>query len=509
ERTPDYGPPVARGKLTDGTPIAIEGLRSTYMHELDSARGFFRVNNPNFMTDGYNSFRQAMGTGVDYTFNWFYVDAKDIGYQHSCKCPQRAMGLDPYLPVWGTGEWDWQGFIPFSAQPNDLNPPAGFLTSWNNKQAPGFKANDRQFSYGPVFRNQMLVTRIQSAIAAGPIDRADLVSAMEDAGTCDLRGQEDLPLLRQLLGPTAPGGADPRAQEMRDRLAAWVTTQTHRRDFDHDGSYDDPEAPAIIDAWWTRLSHAMFDANSGNAIQNLGLELDDGNRRNHIGDAFDDSFYGQPNKDLRQVLGLSVTDPWSRTYCGNGVLADCRTALWNAMSQAAADLQAEFSSANVADWKRLVTDEDVRHTTVGVTGVPAIHWINRPTFQQVVQTRNVDHYKCYKTKLRGTFTAPLVTITDRFGTRSATLVRPDSLCNPVDKNGEGIADETAHLVCYRLKQPAFVGASVTAANQLGTQSFALTKVRTLCVPSEKDGVASALGIDHFECYRAVRGTPAF
>src|SRR5207248_1206945 len=114
----------------------------------------------------------AMGTGVDYTFNWFYVDAKDIGYQHSCKCPQRAMGVDPYLPVWGTGEWDWQGFIPFSAQPNDLNPPAGFLTSWNNKQAPGFKANDRQFSYGPVFRNQMLAKRIQAAIGTGPIDRA-------------------------------------------------------------------------------------------------------------------------------------------------------------------------------------------------------------------------------------------------------------------------------------------------------------------------------------------------
>src|SRR5438094_290196 len=385
ERTLDYGPLVARGKLTDGTPIAIASLRSTYMHELDSARGFFRVNNPNFMTDGYNSFRQAMGTGVDYTFNWFYVDAKDIGYQHSCKCPQRAPGVDPYLPVWGTGEWDWQGFIPLSAQPNDLNPPAGFLTSWNNKQAPQFRSNDRQFSYGPVFRSQMLDVRIRAAITAGPIDRADLVSAMEDAGTCDLRGQEDLPLLLQVLGPTAPGGADPRAQEMRDRLAAWVTTQTHRRDFDHDGSYDDPEAPAIIDAWWTRLSHAMFDANSGNAIQNLGLELDDGNRRGHIGSAFDDAFYSHPNKDLRQVLGLAVTDPWSRTYCGSGVLADCRTALWNAMSQAAADLETEFMSPNVADWKRQIADEDIRHVAVGVTTVPAIEWVNRPTFQQVVQ----------------------------------------------------------------------------------------------------------------------------
>ena len=513
ERTPDYGPLVARGKLTDGTPIAIASLRSTYMHELDSARGFFEVNNPNFMTDGYNSFRQAMGKGVDYTFNWFYIDAKDIGYQHSCKCPQRAQGVDPYLPVWGTGQWDWQGFIPFSAQPNDLNPPAGFLTSWNNKQAAQFRANDRQFSYGPVFRNQLLATRIQAAIGAGPIDRADLVNAMEDAATCDLRGQEDLPLLLQVLGPTAPGGADARAQEMRDRLATWVTTETHRRDRDHDGSYDDPQSPAIIDAWWTRLCHAMFDANSGNAIGNLGLELDDGNRRNHIGDAFDDSFYSHPNKDLRQVLGMAVTDPWSRTYCGNGVLADCRTALWNAMSQAAADLQNEFSSPNVADWKRLVTDEDIRHTTVGVTGVPAIHWVNRPTFQQVVQIPNVDHFKCYRAKPKTPFARRDVTLADQFGLRNTVLLRPDSICNPVDKNGEGIEDPSTHLACYRIRDVAgqgpFGSRQVTTTDQFGTESMGPLRARTVCVPSTQDGVPSPLSIDHFKCYKASRATPRF
>jgi len=211
------------------------------------------------------------------------------------------------------------------------------------------------------------------------------VSAMEDAGTVDLRGQEDLPYLLQVMGPTAPGAADPRAQEMHDRLATWLTNQTHRRDLDHNGEYDDPQSPAIIDAWWPRLSHAMFDANSANAIDALGLTLDDPDRRLHIGSSFDDAFYSHVNKDLRQVLGLPVADSWSRTYCGGGVLADCKTALWNAMSQAAADLEAEFGSPNVADWKRAIADEDVRQTAVGVTSVPAIHWINRPTFQQVVQ----------------------------------------------------------------------------------------------------------------------------
>ena len=507
ERSRHYGPLVARGQLADGTPVAIATLRSTYMHELDSARGFVRVNDPTFMTAGYDSFRQAMGTGVDYTFNWFYVDAKDVGYQHSCKCPQRAPGVDPYLPAWGTGQWDWQGFIPLAAQPADLNPPAGFLTSWNNKQAPGFKANDRQFAYGPVFRSQMLDVRIRAAIAAGPIDRADLVDAMEDAGTVDLRGQEDLALLLQVLGATAPGGVDPRAQEMRDRLAAWLTTETHRRDRDHDGAYDDPQAPAIMDAWWTRLAHGMFDSASGAAIDNLALTLDDGNRRDHIGSSFDDAFYGHVNKDLRQVLGLPVADPWSRTYCGNGVLAACRATLWSAMSQAAADLTSEFGSPSVANWKRQVADEDVRQQAVGVTSVPAIHWINRPTFQQVVQISSADHFKCYKAKSRSGFTPRVVTLADRFGTRSVMLARPDTLCNPVDKNGEGIVDATAHLECYRPKRAASAGTTVTVANQLGVQAFGLTRVRSVCVPSELEGVASVLGIDHFQCYRANHGAP--
>ncbi len=384
ERTEDYGPLVARGTLLDDTPIAIATLRSTYRNELGSARGFRRINDPTFMTNGYASFRQAMGDGVDYTFNWLYIDQHDIGYQHSCKCPQRAQGVDPYLPTLGDGQFDWQGFIPLAAQPFQLNPPEGYITSWNNTLAPPFGPHDREFSYGPVYRSQLLDQRVEALITAGNADRTDMIDAMEDAGTVDLRGQENLPYLLTILGATAPGGLDPRVQDMRDRLAAWHVAETHRRDFDQSGEYDDPQAPAIMDAWWPRLSHAMFDTVSGNAISALRIGLHD-TPGAHQGSAFNGGFYSQVQKDLRQVLGLPVQDAWSRTYCGNGNLADCRTALWAALEQAAADLEAAFGSPNVADWKRAIVDDDVRHQAVGISAVPAIHWINRPTFQQVVQ----------------------------------------------------------------------------------------------------------------------------
>lgn len=384
ERTTDYGPISQRGLLQDGTPIAIAVRRSTYGNELGSAHGFYRMNDPAHMTNGFADFRSNMGTGIDYSFNWLYVDSNDIGYQHSCKCPQRAQGVDPYMPAWGTGQWDWQGYIPLASQPWSLNPAQGYLASWNNKQAPQFMANDRGFSDGPVFRVQMLNSRIEAAIAAGPLDRAALVKAMEDAGTVDLRGQALLPLLLDVMGPTAPGGTGTPEQDMHDRLAIWAAAASHRRDFNHDGLYDDPQAPAIMDAWWSPLVHAMFDASSSNAISTLGIGIHDA-PQGHQGSAFDGGMYSHVQKDLRQVSGQPVASPWSQTYCGAGNLVACRASLWASLSQAATSLQTEFSSPLVANWKRKVSDDEIRSSVLGVATAPAFVWINRPTFQQVVQ----------------------------------------------------------------------------------------------------------------------------
>jgi hypothetical protein len=224
------------------------------------------------------------------------------------------------------------------------------------------------------------------------------------------------------------------------------------------------------------------------------------------------------HKDLRQVLGLPVADPFSRTYCGAGVLADCRTSLWQSLEQAAADLEAEFSSANVADWKRAIADEDVRASVVGVVGVPAIHWINRPTFQQVVQIGGLDHYKCYKAKRApgsAAFTGGLALLDDRFESKSTRVLKPVEICTAVDKNGEGVNDPNAGLACYRTKdapgQTRFVPTDVSVGNQFGGDTQTLVKATTLCVPAELDAVSSVLSVDSFKCYksRRARGSTRF
>jgi hypothetical protein len=100
--------------------------------------------------------------------------------------------------------------------------------------------------------------------------------------------------------------------------------------------------------------------------------------------------------------------------------------------------------------------------------------------------------------------------TDAFGRERRPCVRPDSICNPVDKNGEGIGDATAHLECYR-REAARVAHALGRREQpvRRAATFAPRSRARVCVPSETDGVASALDLDDFACAKATRPSPRF
>src|SRR5437667_8881252 len=44
--------------------------------------------------------------------NWTYVDSRDVAYSMSGKLPIRNPHVNPNFPAWGTGQWEWQGFVP-------------------------------------------------------------------------------------------------------------------------------------------------------------------------------------------------------------------------------------------------------------------------------------------------------------------------------------------------------------------------------------------------------------
>lgn len=120
-----------------------------------------------------------------------------------------------------------------------------------------------------------------------------------------------------------------------------------------------------------------------------------------------------------------------------------------------------------------------------------------------------DHYLCYGARQLGApFAQREVTVEDRFGQALATVRKPQHVCNPADKNGEGIDDPTAHLMCYRAWEPGLQRLDVVVENQFGQQTLRVMRPHTLCTPAEKDAVPSALNIDGFRCYK-VSGTARF
>jgi acyl-homoserine lactone acylase PvdQ len=396
QRAPDYGPITNRGTLTDGTPIAIAVDRSTYGRELSSGIGFKQLNDPDFMASGVKAFDTAAGANIDYTFNWFYVDSSNIAYQHSCRCPIRAKGVDPDLPTLGVGLWDWKGWLPLEEQPHIANPQQGYLTSWNNKQAPGFRAADDEWSDGPVQRVQLLNSRVDAAFKTDKkLNRADVVLLMDDAATADLRGEEILPDLLAILKGTPPAGSDPRVLDMRETLEIWLDHGAHRLDLNGTGKYDDPVGPAIMDTWWDVLTRTTYAAPTGNAYAAIGLTMDN-SPREHGGSSFLDGEYSLVRNDLDQLLGKTVASPYAHPFCGADLTA-CRTALWTSLATAAQVLAAprpaadglypatdSFGTPTVESWTRVPADDEIRFDAL-IAGQLPMEWVNRPTFQQVVQ----------------------------------------------------------------------------------------------------------------------------
>jgi acyl-homoserine lactone acylase PvdQ len=365
-----------------GQPVAYVRQRSTFFHEPDGAPAFLKMNSPDLVQNA-SDFQHAMSE-LNSTFNWFYVDSKDIAYEVSGNYPIRAAGIDYDLPYFGTGQWDWQNWNPatwtadwlsFAAIPKDLNPAQGYLTSWNNAQAPGWNAADAELSYGPLHRVQPLTDRVA---ADASITQTELVQYMEDAGTVDLRGDKIVPVIAQLLGPST-GNAN--ADLGLSVLTAWAAAGAHRRDLSpRDGAYDDAAAVALMDRWWVPLTDAVFDT-LGPAVRNA-MPLGRHDAPGPVGSSFIAGWYGIVHKDLRGAIAGAPVAPFSRVYCGNGVLAACRAAVRDSLAAAVAAL-----GPNPATWDANEDGDRIQFSGAGTASVPDMDWVNRPTFQQAVEYR--------------------------------------------------------------------------------------------------------------------------
>jgi acyl-homoserine lactone acylase PvdQ len=386
ERTA-HGPVIGRATV-DGAPVAISLQRATFFGEADSSPSFVLLNT-NQVHDPASFFHaMSLETG---SFNWSYVDADHAAFYHSGLYPKRAPGASNDLPTWGTGEWEWDGYLGADEHPHAVDPAEGFMASWNNKPARGWRASDANYGYNDVHRVQSLQERMTGLVAnAGvrPVTVTDMIDVMEDAATVDLRGSQILPTALEVLG--ADNGD---LQPYVDLLAAWQASGSHHRAPAADKPYDQQAAIALMDAWYqpdqsgkpheSPLINAVFDGYFKDIYADIPLHFDDTNRLKHIGSAYQDGWEAYLQKALRQRLGQMPGSAFDVLACG-ATLEDCRARLRSSLSVAVDALTSRFGGGP-SKWTVDKSSESIRFVPVGLLSVPTIDWQNRPTFQQVVQ----------------------------------------------------------------------------------------------------------------------------
>ena len=284
---------------------------------------------------------------INFTFNWFYADDRDIGYFNSGDNPVRAAGADPDFPNWGTGEYDWQGWeTTFKTVRRHAlrGAPAGGQPGLHHvlEQQAGARLRLRRRPVGlrPASTARSRSTsEIDPRIAgAGKMSLPEAIDSMEVAGTVDLRGTQVLPLLLQVVGTPS----DPQQAAAVATLQDWVDSGAHRIDRDQDGQYDHPNAVQIMDAWWPQAAGGRVQARDGRRVLRRRprrarvRQRAQQPRRTTSAAPTRTAGGATSRRTCAACSGSPVSDGFSRTYCGGGSLTACRDALRQALSDALA-----------------------------------------------------------------------------------------------------------------------------------------------------------------------------
>jgi len=121
------------------TPVLGSGVTKPLALQWTALRERSRLFESVMMIDrakNWNDFRNALKLWDVPSQNFVYADVDgNIGYQMPGNVPIRAKG-DGTVPVPGTGEYEWTGYIPFDELPFVYNPPTHFVATANQAVVP-------------------------------------------------------------------------------------------------------------------------------------------------------------------------------------------------------------------------------------------------------------------------------------------------------------------------------------------------------------------------------------
>lgn len=392
---------------TNGKLVALVSQRATYNHDADSALGLFMMGQPSISQNVYGW--QKAASYIDFSFNWFYINSKDIGYYESGLDPIRPSDINPNFPTWGTGQYQWKGFLGFSQHPQAVNPSSSILISWNNKPAPEFSAPDDKFSWGMIYRSQLLSYSLEKELSkhGGKISLANLVSAMKNAATMDLTAFSELPLLLKVIRPQ-----NNTEVQMISCLKNWEKWGFHRLKVNPFAQqYQYQCAIAISDQFLAVLDENLFspllnfagvnfDA-SGTPVGFKGFSHDFVNAPGQLGSAYDGGFESYVVKLLDQIEGIKVDQKFPSAFlekvCFSGI-QNCKNVIQQTFNEVQQSLEQINATSNAYLWtndaeslhtgKTISQLDEIVFQPIGVISLAPIEWQNRPTFQQIVSFDN-------------------------------------------------------------------------------------------------------------------------
>lgn len=363
-----HGPVEARATV-NGKPVAIVRERFFWMKEIDSVPFFHTINSSTM--DSAQEFAEA-AAGFTMSFNAVYVDADDLGYWHVGHYPVRATGVDPMLPSWGTGEWEWAGRFPFSQQPQVIDPVQGWVVNWNNKPSTGW-ANGDASDWGPAHRVAVLIDEMERRTAGGAkVQLSDVVDAIRVVATQDVRAVEVGPEMVAKAGDSAAVNL----------VRAWIEAGAHRIDRNRDDLQDHGAAVAVFDEWFTETVHAIFDDELSGLYTYL-LDIEPNSFGDEPVNNNGSSFYAGFQNILARLFGDD--GGLARAYCDNRKTdpkESCAKMVRRAFNKAVAKVT-KAQGADPGSWT--APADHVTFDAVGAMDLPPIPWQNRGTWNHAVE----------------------------------------------------------------------------------------------------------------------------
>ncbi len=146
----------------------------------------------------WQEFEAAMTRWKVPSENIVYADRDGNIGEHSAGLAPLRKNWTGLLPVPGTGEYEWSGFVPTGELPHQFNPAVGFVATANHKMIPEGYPYKVGYSWAPPYRFQRISQVLQQAQSGDKVD----VDALERL-QCDVLSLPALQLIALLRASPA------------------------------------------------------------------------------------------------------------------------------------------------------------------------------------------------------------------------------------------------------------------------------------------------------------------